>query len=167
MRCNAKLPFLHPLATPLCAFLLILNVLQPQPGIAEVLSPPRIATGYGLAPPGTNLRCYFSGRWITPNLGAASIEATGSSIVGVSRRFDNSMARNLYEMQFSARVSDSSRSASGTQNYRFLTGVFPASYSGSINFRLLRNINQLEVIYSNGFFTFEEIWVKTKSGECS
>lgn len=167
MRCNATLPSLRPLAKAFCAFLLVLNALQPPPGFAEVLSPPSIATGYGLALPGASLRCYFSGRWITPNLGAASIEVTGSSMVGVSRRFDNSMARNLYEMHFNALVSDSSRSASGTQNYRFLTGFFPASYSGSINFRLLRDINQLEVTYSNGFFTFEEVWVKTKSGECS
>ncbi len=146
---------------------LLLLLFWPQPGHSQVLSQPQLESRYGLAPAGTRLRCYFSGRWITPNLGAANIAVSGSSLSGVSRRFDTSLAQNLYEMKFSAQFGSSSRSADGQQNYRFLTGLLPASYSGSINFRVLPNINQMRVTYSNGFFTFEEIWVKTKSGACS
>ena len=151
----------------LFALFLLLILFCPQPGHSEILSHPHLESRYGLAPAGARLRCYFSGRWITPNLGAANIDVTGSSLSGVSRRFDKSLAQNLYEMKFNAQFGDSSRSADGNQNYRFLTGLLPASYSGSINFRLLPNVNQMRVTYSNGFFTFEEIWVKTKSGACS
>ena len=134
----------------------------------EVVSSPSVEGGYGAVHSTTGLRCYFAGRWIASNLGTAVIEVRGEEVSGVMRQFDTSLARNLYEMRFTATVDDKTGSATGTQQYTFLTGFPRSSYSGEFGLELFGNTNAMTMVYTNGLGgDFREILIKTQSGECS
>ena len=138
------------------------------PYAGEVVTPPSVEGGYGVVASTTGLRCYFAGRWIASNLGTAVIEVRGAEVSGVMRQFDTSLARNLYEMRFTATVDERTGSATGTQQYTFLTGFPRSTYSGEFGLELFGNANAMTMVYSNGLGgNFRERLIKTQSGECS
>ena len=148
------------------AITLSLTLMMPGAVMATVLAPMTEAR-YAAAPSDdAGLGCYFAGRWIAPDVGSADIRVQGNRLTGVMLKFDDSLARNLYEMHFEAVIDERSRTAKGSQSYVFLTGFMKPSYSGDFTLTMHDDLSAVTLVFTNGFFAIEEILVKTKSGVC-
>ncbi len=149
------------------ALVLVFVALLVANGASGDVFDPQTEAHYARAHNPDDLRCYFAGRWIGPNLGTADIRVQGSRLTGVKRIFDDSLARNLFEMQFSSTVGEKSRRSVGKHSYQYLTGFGRFSYAGDIVLELADDLSSMRLVYTTGFGSIENIFVKTRSGECT
>ncbi|MCP1335544.1 hypothetical protein [Futiania mangrovi] len=101
---------------------------------------------------------------MTTGLGTAVIRVDGRQLSGVMSQFDDSLAQNLYRMEFRANIDPTGRQAKGEHSYSFMTGA-GFSYSGSITLTLSPDLSRLSIVFTNPI-PIEDSFLKVLSGEC-